>query len=190
MIPQLMGLVLSTLTDYPAIGESGIFVTFASLRSPEYHPRSKITGEILEPVLNIGRHKKTITRFEWMGISTNNEFTRSPMDKIDFILFMRSLRVIAGGGVVLNRHGPVGKSDGEWLTHRPLHRDGTRDAGEYFFNGYFGFQWTLLTEQIASGLPGLKNLGKMDRPDILQRISFKLDKLLVIGNRLIDGAVR
>jgi len=161
MILQLMGLVLLTLIDYPAIGESGIFVTFASLRSPEYHPSSKITGEILEPVLNIGRHKKTITRLEWMGIPANNEFTRSPMDKIDFILFMRSLRVIADGGVVLNRHGSMGKSDGEWFTHRPLRGDGTRNAGEYFFNGYFGFQWTLLTEQIASGLPGLRNRGEI-----------------------------
>lgn len=63
-----------------------------------------------------------------MAISIDYKLTRSPMDEIDFILLMWSLRVMADRGVVLNRHGAMGERDGESFPHWPVCRDGTGDA--------------------------------------------------------------
>ena len=76
----------------------------ATFGPPEYYPCSKITGEVLELVYNVSRHKKAITGLERIAISISDKFTCSPMDEIDFILFVRSLRVMADRGVILNRH--------------------------------------------------------------------------------------
>ena len=80
----------------------------------------------------------------------NDEFTCAPIDEIDFILFMRSLWIMADRGVILNGHGAMGESNGKSLAHGPLSSDRTGDMREYLFDGGFNFQLRLLTEQIRT----------------------------------------
>lgn len=141
----MTGCLDNRLAVYQADCESDVSTvvfptSLAAPGSPEYDPCSEIDGEVLEPVFNIGRYKKAITRFERMTVSVNHKLTCSPVDEIDFILFMWSLRIIANGSVVLNRHRAMSEGNGKSLAHRPLRSDGAGNAGKYFFYGCLGFQ--------------------------------------------------
>ncbi|SEN27582.1 hypothetical protein SAMN05216404_103249 [Nitrosospira multiformis] len=119
-------------------GEVNTFLS--SFGSPEYHPGSEIAREILEPVLNFGGYKKTVTLFEWITLPFNHQITRSSMDEIDFILLVRRLRIMPDGSVILDGHGPMRQRNGKTFSHWPFHGYRTGNAGQYFFNGGFDFQ--------------------------------------------------
>ncbi len=126
-------------------GESGISSTpsitvFATFRPPEYNPRSKITGKILEPVLNISSYKEAIARLERMTIVADNKLTCPFMDEVNLILFMRRLGIKADGRVILDRHAAMSKRNSESFTHGPLCGDRTWNAGKYFLKRCFNLQ--------------------------------------------------
>jgi hypothetical protein len=113
---------------------------FATYRSPEHNPRSKITGKILEPVFNVGGYKQTITRLERMTIIADNKLTCAFMDEVNLILFMRRLGIKADGRIILDRHAAMSKRNGESFTHGPLWGDGAWNAGKYFLKRCFNLQ--------------------------------------------------
>lgn len=95
-------------------------------------------------MFNIGCHKQAIACFERIAIPINYKFACSPMDEINLILFMRRLRVMAHGSVILDRHGSVRKRHGEGLAHGPLWRCRTGDMGDYFLDSRLGLQGGIL----------------------------------------------
>ena len=95
-------------------------------------------------MFNIGRYKQAITRFEPIAVPINYKLACSPMDKIDFVLVMRRLRIVADWGVILDRHASVCKRHGEGLAHGPLWRCRTGDTGDYFLDSRLGLQGGIL----------------------------------------------
>jgi hypothetical protein len=53
-------------------------------------------------VFNVGGYKKAVALFEWVAFPFNHQLTRSSMDEVDFILFMRCLRVMSDGSIIFD----------------------------------------------------------------------------------------
>jgi hypothetical protein len=117
-----------------------IYAFFSPFGAPEYHPGSKIAGEILEPVLNVGGYKKAVALFEWVTLPFNYQLTRSPVDEIDFILLVWRLRIMPDGGVIFDGHGAMRQRNGKTFSHWPFYGYRAGNTGAYFFNSGFNFQ--------------------------------------------------
>jgi hypothetical protein len=77
-------------------------ILFAAPGSPEHDPGSKIAGKILEPMFYVRPYKKAVSCLERVAVGANDEFTRSTMDKINFVLLMRSLGILTQRRVILD----------------------------------------------------------------------------------------
>src|SRR5688500_13345846 len=101
---QFLHYLLLYLRTWASTWASSCFFTIplSSFRSPEDDPGSKVVREIFEAVHDIRRYEQAIARLEWITVLLNDKFACSFMDEIDFILFMRRLRVIAPWRVILD----------------------------------------------------------------------------------------
>jgi hypothetical protein len=64
------------------------------------------------------RHEEAITRCKSVSVPCDDQFSRATVDEIELVLLVRSLGVVAKGGVVLHGHAAMGHGGGKPFTRR------------------------------------------------------------------------